>query len=144
MKKIIDLLERYEEIVRYFIVGILTTFVSLITYFILVCTIFNSNVLIELQISNIIAWFISATFAYYANKIYVFKLNNNVISRQILNFYISRVFVLIIDMLLMYIFVSVLKFNDKLVKLFVQIFVIIFNYFISKFIIFRGCNYENF
>ena len=38
---------------------------------------------------------------------------------------------------MMYVFVSVLKFDDKIIKLIVQIIVIVLNYVLSKFIVFK-------
>lgn len=142
MRIINNLLKKYDEIIRYLIVGVLTTFISLLTYYVLVCTIFNPNIVLELQIANTISWIISVIFAYFTNKKYVFKANNDSSINEIISFYLSRIFVLIIDMLLMYIFVSLLKFDDKITKLIVQIFVIVSNYFFSKFIVFKGGLYN--
>lgn len=44
-----------KEIINYLIFGILTTIISLTTYYILVITILNPNKPIELQIANIIS-----------------------------------------------------------------------------------------
>ena len=49
MKSIKELFYKYEEIISYLIVGGLTTMVSLITYYLLVYTILDPNIGIELQ-----------------------------------------------------------------------------------------------
>lgn len=49
----------------------------------------------------------------------------------------SRVSTLLLDMALMYILVSVIGFNDKVIKLIVQVVVIVLNYIFSKFIVFK-------
>ena len=49
----------------------------------------------------------------------------------------SRVSTLLIDMGLMYLFVTVLSYNDKVIKLVVQVIVIVLNYILSKFIVFK-------
>ena len=60
-----------------------------------------------------------------------------VIIYSIFMFFISRLFTLFIDMLGMHITVSVFNLNDKIMKIIVQIIVVILNYVISKFLVFR-------
>ena len=126
-----------KEIINYLVFGILTTIINLITYYILVFTILNPNNQIELQIANIIAWITSVTFAYITNKKYVFNSTNNKTIKEIISFYLSRLSTLILDMLLMFIFVSYLNFNDKIIKIIVAIIIIILNYITSKFLVFK-------
>ena len=137
MKKIKELYYKYEEIISYLIVGGLTTVVSLATYYLLVYTILNPKEAVELQIANIISWIASVTFAYFTNRKYVFKTKEKISFNEGINFYLSRVSTLLLDMLMMYIFVSVLRFDDKIIKLIVQIIVIVLNYVLSKFIVFK-------
>ena len=136
MKKIKELYFKYKEIINYLIIGGLTTVVSLIIYYSLVLTILNPEVALELQIANILSWIVAVIFAYYTNRKYVFESKNNSKS-EMLKFFLSRIGTLIIDMLLMFIFVSVLHFNDKIMKIIVQIVVIVLNYILSKFIVFK-------
>ena len=63
---------KYKEIIWYLVFGILTTIVSLITYFLLTYTVIDVNNPFMLQIANIISWVTSVTFAYFTNKKYVF------------------------------------------------------------------------
>ena len=137
MKIIKELFYKYEEIISYLIVGGLTTMVSLITYYLLVYTILDPNIGIELQIANIVSWIFSVTFAYFTNRKYVFKSKNKISFKEGISFYISRIGTLFLDMLMMYVFVTVLGFNDKIIKFVVQIIVIILNYILSKFIVFK-------
>ena len=138
MKKIKELLKKYEEIIRYLIIGVLTTIVSLASYYILVYIVFNPNIALELQITNIISWIVSVTFEYFTNRKFVFKVKDKSSIKEATNFYLSRVSTLILDMLMMYIFVSLLRFNDKIIKLIVQVLVTIANYILSKFIVFKN------
>lgn len=133
----IKMYHKYEEIINYLIIGGLTTLVSLIVYYGLTLTILNPNNGLELQITNIISWIISVTFAYFTNRKYVFKQKDNVNMKEASQFYLSRVSTLLIDMLLMYVFVTKLAFNDKIVKIIVQVIVIILNYILSKYIVFK-------
>ena len=138
MNKIKELLIKYEEVIRYLIIGVLTTVVSLATYYILTFTILDPKVSIQLQITNIISWIVSVTFAYFTNRKYVFKLKEKKNIKEASKFYLSRLSTLLLDMLLMQIFVIRLKFNDKIIKLIVQFVVIVLNYVLSKFLVFKS------
>lgn len=137
IKKIINVYKKYEEIINYIIVGGLTTFVSLITYYICVLIFLNPSNPFQLQIANIISWIFSVTFAYFTNRKYVFKSKNINKIKESIKFYLSRVSTLLIDMFIMFILVSVLSVNDKISKIIVQFVVLILNYLFSKFIVFR-------
>ena len=132
---------KHKEIINYLIFGVLTTIVSLLTYYILVLTILNPDKPIELQIANIISWLVAVTFAYITNRKYVFTSKNKKILKESLKFYSSRLTTLFIDMGLMFIFVSKLNFNDKIIKIVIQIIITILNYIISKLLVFK--NKEN-
>ena len=134
----IKIYKKYEELINYLIIGILTTVVSLATYYLLTLTILNASNAIYLQISNIIAWLASVTFAYFTNRKFVFKVQNKSNIREGINFYLSRISTLLIDMIIMYIFVSLLKFDNRIMKLITQIVIIILNYILSKFIVFKN------
>ena len=138
MNKIKELLIKYEEVIRYLIIGVLTTIVSLATYYILTFTVLDPKVSIQLQITNVISWIVSVTFAYFTNRKYVFKLKEKKNIKEASKFYLSRLSTLLLDMLLMQIFVIRLKFNDKIIKLIVQFVVIVLNYVLSKFLVFNS------
>lgn len=134
----IKIYKKYEELINYLIIGILTTIVSLATYYLLTLTVLDANNKVYLQIANIISWLASVTFAYFTNRKFVFKVKNKSNIKECLNFYISRISTLLIDMIIMYIFVSRLKFDNKIVKLIAQVVIIILNYILSKFIVFKS------
>lgn len=138
MKKINELLKKYEEIIRYLIIGVLTTVVSLLTYYLLSYTVLDPKVTLQLQITNIISWIASVTFAYFTNRKYVFKVQEQKNLKEASKFYVSRLTTLVLDMLLMQIFVIRLKFNDKIIKLIVQVIIIVLNYILSKFLVFKS------
>lgn len=132
-----EILKKYSEIIRYLIIGVLTTMVSLGVYYILTLTIFDPKKAIELQITNIISWIASVTFAYFTNRSFVFQQTQKMSLKEAVNFYLSRLSTLGIDMIMMYIFVTLLGFNDKIIKLIVQVVVIVLNYVFSKFFVFN-------
>ena len=132
-----EIIKRNREIISYLIIGVLTTIVSLISYYLLTITILSPNYPLEITIANIISWIISVLFAYITNRKYVFQSKDKNILKEASKFTLSRVTTLIIDILLMFIFVSILHFNDKIIKLLVQIIIIILNYIFSKLLVFK-------
>lgn len=136
MKKINELYKKYKEIFNYIIVGALTTFISLLSFYVSTI-IFNPNNPVLLQISNIISWVCSVTFAYFANRKYVFESKNKHVLKEGLNFYCARIMTLLLDMFFMFILVTLLNLNSKLAKLLVQVLILFCNYIISKFYVFK-------
>ena len=135
MKKILN---KYKEIIMYLIFGVLTTLVSLLTYYLLTNTILSPDNPILLQIANIISWIVSVTFAYITNRRFVFESKNENKIKEAGSFYASRIITLIMDMAIMAIGVSILRGNDKIVKIISQVVVIVGNYVLSKFIVFKS------
>ncbi len=133
----IDLYNKYKEIINYLIFGVLTTLISLATYYALTFTVLNADKALELQIANVVSWIVSVTFAYFTNRSFVFESKEKLSLKEAFSFYMSRVSTLLLDMGLMYLLVTVLSFNDKLVKIIVQVVVIVLNYVLSKFIVFK-------
>ena len=121
MNNIKELYLKYKEIINYLIFGVLTTVVSLATYYICVYTFLNPDNSLQLQVANIVSWIAGVTFAYITNR----------------KFVLSRIATLLTDMLIMFIGVTILKLNDKIIKLISQIIVIIANYLLSKMLVFR-------
>lgn len=124
------------EIIAYLIVGVLTTIIGLSVYYGLTFTLLDAKNPVQLQIANVVMWIVAVTFAYFANRIFVFKSKGHFI-REGIKFYAARVITLLMDMGLMALFVSVFGLNDKVVKLGVQVAVTIGNYIFSKFWVFR-------
>lgn len=137
MKKINSLYKKYKEIINYLIFGVLTTVISLAVYYALVYTILNPLNAIMLQIANILSWTASVIFAYITNRKYVFESKSDNLLKEINSFVGSRIVTLIMDMIIMYIGVTVIGLNDKLIKLISQVVVIVSNYLFSKLFVFK-------
>ena len=131
-----NLFIKYKEIIMYLIFGVLTTLVSLVTYYTLTATILNASNAIELQIANIIAWIISVLFAFFTNKIFVFESKNSTL-KELPKFFGLRIITLFLDMLIMYLGVTVMLFNHKIMKLISEVIVIVSNYIFSKLVVFK-------
>ena len=137
LKKIWKLYKKYEEIINYLIVGGLTTVVSLGTYYFCVYTFLDPENAFQLQLANIISWICCVTFAYFANRIFVFKSKRKDKLKEAVSFYSSSIATLLMDMGIMFVFVTLIGFNDKIMKLVVQVVVTILNYVLSKLLVFK-------
>lgn len=123
-----------EETVRYIVVGILTTVLS-ISVFYLFDTIFQTYYLLANSISIIV----SILFAFVGNKHIVFnksKTNQSVI-REFLLFVSLRLLSAGLDMIIILLLVGILSMNSTIAKLVTEFFIVISNYLFSKFIIFK-------
>jgi len=129
---------KYKEIILYLIFGFLTTFISLLSYYLLTITILNPNNALYLQIANILSWICAVLFAYFTNRKYVFESKNKNKVKEIIKFFSSRIVTLILDMMIMGLGVSILKFNDKILKIISQVVVIVLNYILSKLFVFKS------
>ena len=135
--KIKELYQKYEEIIIYLIIGFLTTLVNLGTYYLVTHTFLNPQDKLELQIAEVISWIVAVIFAYYTNRKYVFKKQDKANMKEAISFFSARLSTLLMEMLIMYVFVSLLHFDDKIIKVISQILVIVANYVLSKFIVFK-------
>lgn len=143
MDKIKELYLKYKEIVNYLIFGVLTTAVSLVTYYICVYTVLDPEQAVQLQIANVISWILGVAFAYVTNRKFVFESNEKNKIKEASKFVTSRIATLLMDMAIMFIGVTLLKFNDKIIKLVSQVVVIIANYLLSKIIVFNKGENKN-
>ena len=135
--RINNLFRKYRELIFYVIVGVATTAVSLGVYYGLVFTLLDPNVGWQLQVANVVSWIASVTFAYFTNRKYVFLSKNPNMIAEAASFYASRLGTLVLDMGIMFVTVTALHWNDKIMKLVVQVIVLVANYVISKFLVFR-------
>lgn len=131
LKNIKDRSKKHRELVVYLICGFLTFVVSMVVYALL-SEIFRINVLV----ANIITWIIAVYFAFSVNRKFVFKSNGNFTS-ELIQFYLGRVVTLVVEQAMLYIFIIRLMFNNMTIKSIAQVVIIILNYIISKFIVFK-------
>ena len=132
-----ELFNKYREIIMYLIFGVLTTIVSLAVYYILVYTILNPDNAIQLQLANIISWIAGVAFAYFTNRSVVFQSTNKNKLKEAGSFVLARVVTLVMDMIIMFVGVTLLNGNDKILKLISQVIVIVSNYVFSKLFVFK-------
>jgi putative flippase GtrA len=144
MKKIIELCKKYynkyKEIINYLIVGVLTTIVSLGVYYGSVLTFLNPDNSLQLQIANVLSWVAGVIFAYFTNRKFVFESKAENKLKEAGSFVLSRLITLFMDMAIMFVGVSLLHGNDKIMKLISQVVITISNYIFSKVFVFRKNN----
>ncbi len=122
-----------KEITLYIIFGILTTAVNIAVFFLLYDVVHSG-----LIIANITAWLLSVSFAYITNRIFVFKVKSGDVLKEMVMFFAARIFSLVIDTGIIYIGIDIMHLDALAVKIFSNIIVIILNYALSKFIIFKA------
>lgn len=141
MRKIINLYKKYEEIINYLVVGVLTTVVSLVVKWGLLFTILDASNAFQLQVAVVTSWVVAVIFAYVTNRIFVFKSKSKDILKEITSFFGARILTLGMEMLIMWFFVTLLELNSDLWvfiwTMLAQVLVIIFNYIFSKLFVFK-------
>ena len=123
------------ELVSYLFVGVATTVVNYIVYY-LATRVLSMGVMA----GTWTAWVAAVAFGYVANKAFVFHTHCDgalALLREALGFFSMRLVSLGMETVLMYLTVTVLGLNDLVMKLVINIVVIILNYVFSKLFIFK-------
>lgn len=102
------------------------------------------------DVSTIIAWIFAVLFAYITNKLWVFESKSrkfNIIIRELISFFSARIISFIVFESFGFMFIRNILINTGLftsenapkwiAKIFISVFVVIFNYIMSKLLIFR-------
>lgn len=137
---------KFRELIIYVIVGGLTTVVDWVVFWLLdkVIPPIVLPDIIELITPNIIpytiAWFAAVVFAYFANKLLVFRYGKGNNAKTFVSFLISRILSLAIaiafDVILTSEMVGICM-NKYVVKLISSVVVVVFNYVVGKWIVFK-------
>ena len=115
----------------------LTSFCINYLIFILFMFFINKNNAVGINIVNLIAWIVSMLFIFYIDKKYVPDLVDENNRTELFEFILIRIFSFIIESVIVYIFIIILKNNYYLVKLISLILLFIFNNFYVKHIKFK-------
>lgn len=151
------------EIITYIIFGVLTTAVNLVTFYIFKKIfisigwegVFNKllgsagwDKALELLGSGtdyldatVIAWTVAVIFAFVTNKLIVFESKSwkpAIAGKEFVGFIGARLFSLLVELVFMFVMVTLLKWNDFVAKFIVQVIVVILNYVFSKLLIFKN------
>ena len=127
--------DKYKDVILYLVFGVFTTVVNIVSYWL--C----AHVLgLGVMASSVIAWALAVFFAYLTNRTMVFHSSatgKGEILKEIGYFFACRLGTGVVDWVIMFVFVTVLHFNDMIVKIAANFIVIVLNYVLSKFVIFK-------
>ena len=129
-----ELFKKYREQISYLFFGGMTTLVNWVTYAILtgISDDFSKS------LANTIAWFAAVLFAFFTNKFFVFQHKSGEhFLREFLTFFGARALSGLVEIGGFALLVDVLGLNDWIVKIAIAVFVVIANYVLSKFLIFK-------
>ncbi len=156
--------KKFQEVFWYFVFGVLTTIVNLITFWVLKkvfdvkwpVKIGSWNFDLFITFINAIAWVVAIVFAFITNKLFVFHSKGKVL-KEFIAFVIARLFTFFAFELGLFslgvmvmenawnmpeddLWFSIFGFevtNVYIIKIFVSVFVVIANYIFSKIFIFK-------
>ena len=125
---------KYRQIALYCVFGFLTFLISVAVYA-LCSRVLSLNELV----ANVISWVAAVLFAFFTNRKWVFDGHDATkgLWGQMASFFGGRLFTLAVEELILLVFVTVLRLDDVVVKIAAQVVVIVLNYFISKFWVFK-------
>ncbi len=138
MNKLAELIKKlyYNETMRYLFIGGCTTLVNLISF-----AIFCDVMGMDVTLGNVLSIILAILFAYITNKIFVFSSRTNGIKEmfsEFCRFVGGRLSTMAIEVGGVYLIHNMMGQPKMAAKLVTQILVIIGNYFISKFFVFRN------
>lgn len=132
---VLNIYKKNKELINYIIVGCMTTVVSFTTLFI-----FHSLLNVRVELANIISWILAVLFSFIMNKLVVFESKSKekgLLIKEFTSFVGARILSFFIDEGLLILGVDVLHFNPYIVKAISEVFVVVTNYFFSKFVVFK-------
>ncbi len=138
---ILNLFKKFKSIIIYGVVGCMSTAINIGVYLLLYDVLKIQNVP-----SNVCAWIVSVVFAFFANKLFVFESKNmskTVVLAELCKFCLARLGTGLVDLLIMFVTVDCMSLNAALWKVISNIIVIVGNYILSKFVVFKKCDHNS-
>ena len=130
-----ELFTKYKELISYVFWGAATTAVNYCVYFL--CT---QLLQIQYLVSNVLSWVAAVAFAFVVNKLFVFASKSWAVRKvlsELWKFVSARILSGVLETGILFLFVSALKLPDGPVKVAAGVLVIILNYAVSKWLIFK-------
>ncbi len=130
-----EFFRKYREQILYLFFGGLTTVLSISLFWL-----FTGPLSMDPLIANVIDWVACVLFAYLTNRTWVFKSGTNEpggVIKEMSAFFLGRVGTLLMEEIVLWIGISLLKIHPLPVKIAGQVLVVIGNYVISKWFVFR-------
>ena len=125
------------HIIKYILIGALTTVFCLALFWSLIHLTPLGETDLGENVANFLSIIITIFVAYILNRCFVFNSKEKNIFKEFSKFVIARVFSMLFDMVCFYVFATVLRFDEMIVKICIQVAVIILNYILSKKIVFK-------
>ena len=139
MKKIRELYKKHREVISYLFWGGVAFVLSMVLFWI-----FNSKLGMGEVTANTIDWIIVVIFAFFTNKLFVFRSKAGSLSglgKEFVSFIAARLFTLLLEDAIIWLGCKKMGFDSEIgslvVKLIGQFVVIVANYVLSKLWIFR-------
>ena len=130
-----ELIQKNRSVILYLVFGVCTTLVNIVSYWML-----RNTASFSVSVSTIIAWVLSVLFAYVTNRKWVFESKASSaaeIAREMVSFFAARISTGILDWAIMLIFAEKLKLMEMAVKIASNVIVIILNYVLSRWLVFK-------
>lgn len=119
------------ELVRYLVVGALTTLINYL------CFLFSTAVIhMPWTYANIAAWIVSVVFAFVTNRKLVFNSKGSW-KKECISFFFLRFISLLAEFLFLYLMIDKMMVNEQISKIVTNIVVIILNYIFCHTLIFK-------
>ena len=140
-ERVTALIKKHWEVISYLFFGGCTTLVSWVTY-----VLFVGTLAMPLMAGKILSWVCAVTFAFVTNKLWVFRstaMDGKTLLRETVEFFASRVATGVVEVLglplLMKLGLDQALFGVEgfAANIVVCIVVIVLNYIVSKFLVFR-------
>jgi len=129
------LLTSYQKVIKYLIMGVLTTLVNYCVFYVLYYLLGTDS-----TFANSLAVVCAVLFAYVTNKLYVFESKTTSVTellKEAVSFVLSRGFTIILEIGGVFLLIEVVHANAMISKIAISIFVVIINYFVAHFIVFK-------
>lgn len=128
-------MRKNREVILYLLFGGISFFLNIVLFYLL-----NVRLGLNELLANIICWVVCVLFQFVTNSSLVFRAKAGSAGEylyQMGTFFAGRVFTLVLEEGILFVFITLLDMNSMVVKVLAQILVIVLNYVISKFIVFK-------
>ena len=126
--------KKHKEVLLYLLFGGLTTVVSIASFALFIALGLNE------LIANVISWILAVLFAYVTNRTWVFSSEaetKGAVIKEMASFFGGRLATFLVEEAILAVFITWLGFPAVWVKVAAQIVVIVLNYVVSKFFVFK-------
>lgn len=139
IEKIKSLMKKYEEMIAYLIVGVLTTLVSWGAMYLASWLLFGNPLHptpFQNAVMSTVNWVAGVTFAYFTNRRFVFK-SHEPMGKEIPKFVLSRISTFILELVVRQVF-GLLGINTYITTFVAAVLVFLGNYILSKLLVFKA------